>query len=409
MNRSLSICLCLNNLTTLYMKESLEVRNFGPIPHINIEIKKLTILIGGQGTGKSTISKLLTIFRDVFWHWCVLTNQKQLRPFVSFKIDQYFKPDTFLCYRYNDIVITYQNGAFSYNEGNLSPEQICMRLQGVINNVSDAILPKLGYVKIEDMPEKDFELLLANFRTLLYIPAERIMASQLSTSLASIQLAGVPLGTPILEYMSLFEKAQKATPQYDVPFLGISFFNKDGKQYVGVKEDPQNKLIPLDACSSGIQSVLPLIMVMDYCCKEHYFDSFVVEEPEQNLFPVSQKELLRLIFRLWNAQTRDTSNMVITTHSPYTLTCVNVELLANIVGQHPEYSDVVAEIIPKEEWLNPDFISVYSLNQENTEYATNLINPKTHLIGANSIDTVSEIISSEYNKLYKLYLKQLKA
>lgn len=390
------------------MKETIEIKNFGPIPYLNIEIKKLTILIGGQGTGKSTISKLLTIFRDVFWHFCILEGQRQMRPFISFKIEQYFKPDTYLCYTYGNVIITYQNGTFNYQDASLSAEQVQAKVKGIINKVCEAVLPKLGYEKIEDMQERDFELLLANFRTLLYIPAERIMASQLSTSLASIQFANVPLGTPILEYMSLFEKAQKASPKYEIPFLNVYFENKDGKQYVGVRKDA-GVLIPLDACSSGIQSVLPLVMVMDYCSKEHYFDSFVVEEPEQNLFPVTQKELLRLIFRLWKTQSNETANMVITTHSPYTLTCVNVELLASIVGKNPAYADAVAEIIPREEWLNPDLISVFSLNQDAEAYATDLINPKTQLIGANSIDTVSEMISSEYNKLYKLYIKQLKA
>lgn len=391
------------------MTETIEIRNFGPIPYINIEIKRLTIIIGGQGTGKSTISKLLTIFRDVFWHWCVLTGQKQLRPFVSFKIDQYFKVDTYLCYKYGDVAITYKDGVFKYTEPLLTEEQMRLNVQGEINRICDSVLPKLGYSKIEDMQEKDFELLLANFRSLLYIPAERIMASQLSSSYASIQLANIPLGTPILEYMSLFEKAQKETPKFSIPFLNITFEKKDGKQFVGVSNDSQNALVSLDACSSGIQSVLPLVMVMDYCCKEHYFESYVIEEPEQNLFPVNQKELLRLIFRLWKTHNHEESNLVITTHSPYTLTCVNVELLASIVGQDPAYSDAVAEIIPREEWLDPNKVAVYALDQETSVYATSLINPKTQLIGANAIDTVSEIISSEYNKLYKLYIKQLKA
>lgn len=279
----------------------------------------------------------------------------------------------------------------------------------MINSSSDSILRKLGYNSMEEIQDRDFEFLLANFRTLLYIPAERIMAAQLASSLASLQLANVPLANSILAYMSFFEKAQKSFPRYDIPFLNVFFENREGRPYVGVKDDANEAIVSLDACSSGIQSVLPLIMVIDYCCKEGYFDSYVIEEPEQNLFPVNQKELLRLIFRLWKTQNHEESNLVITTHSPYTLTCVNVELLAHIVGQDSAYSDAVAEIIPREEWLDPNKVAVYALDQDTSGYATSLINPKTQLIGANAIDTVSEMISSEYNKLYKLYLKQLKA
>lgn len=391
------------------MKETIEIRNFGPIPNISIDIKKLTIFIGSQGTGKSTISKLLTIFRDLFWHWCILNGKHQMHPFFAFRIDSYFKSDTYLRYQKGTIVITFEEGKFTYRDGDLSDDQNRLKLGGMINNSSDSVLRKLGYNSIEEIPDRDLEFLLANFRTLLYIPAERIMAAQLASSFASLQLANVPIANSILAYMSFFEKAQKSSSHFEIPFLNVFFENKDGRPSVGINNDGNEAIVSLDACSSGIQSVLPLIMVIDYCCKERYFDSFVIEEPEQNLFPVNQKELLRLIFRLWKTHNHEESNLVITTHSPYTLTCVNVELLAGIVGQDPSYSDVVAEIIPREEWLDPNKVAVYALNQESSEYATSLISPKTHLIGANAIDTVSEIISSEYNKLYKLYIKQLKA
>ena len=51
--------------------EKIIVRNFGPINELNIEIKKFTVFIGTQGSGKSTISKLLTICRDMYWQTLV--------------------------------------------------------------------------------------------------------------------------------------------------------------------------------------------------------------------------------------------------------------------------------------------------------------------------------------------------
>ncbi|OQX99939.1 MAG: hypothetical protein B6I24_01125 [Bacteroidetes bacterium 4572_128] len=40
------------------------IKNFGAIKDIDIEIKSLTIFIGEQATGKSTIAKLLAIFNE---------------------------------------------------------------------------------------------------------------------------------------------------------------------------------------------------------------------------------------------------------------------------------------------------------------------------------------------------------
>ena len=48
--------------------EKLIVKNFGAIRNIEIDLKDLTIFIGKTGTGKSTLAKLVSIFRSAdFW------------------------------------------------------------------------------------------------------------------------------------------------------------------------------------------------------------------------------------------------------------------------------------------------------------------------------------------------------
>ena len=45
------------------MAERLIIENFGPIKSIDIELRKMTVLIGPQASGKSTIAKVLGICR----------------------------------------------------------------------------------------------------------------------------------------------------------------------------------------------------------------------------------------------------------------------------------------------------------------------------------------------------------
>ena len=45
--------------------ERLILKNFGPIPELDIELKKINLFIGEQGVGKSTIAKVLTCVRDL--------------------------------------------------------------------------------------------------------------------------------------------------------------------------------------------------------------------------------------------------------------------------------------------------------------------------------------------------------
>ena len=46
------------------MNETLTIRNFGPIKDMSFEFKKINILIGDQGTGKSTVAKLVSAIKN---------------------------------------------------------------------------------------------------------------------------------------------------------------------------------------------------------------------------------------------------------------------------------------------------------------------------------------------------------
>ena len=49
------------------MRESLLIKNFGPIREVEIDdIRPLTIFIGESGSGKSTIMKVLAMFRWIY-------------------------------------------------------------------------------------------------------------------------------------------------------------------------------------------------------------------------------------------------------------------------------------------------------------------------------------------------------
>ena len=45
------------------MDENLIIKSFGPIGSLNVRLKKITILIGDQGTGKSCVAKLFSTFK----------------------------------------------------------------------------------------------------------------------------------------------------------------------------------------------------------------------------------------------------------------------------------------------------------------------------------------------------------
>ena len=354
------------------MKERLKIEKFGPVKQLDIEIKPLTLFIGTQGSGKSTVSKIITIFRNQEWEKQIEEGNKDalMKVFFDFNIDEYFQTDSYILYTNAHVEISYQNGEFS------------------IKHISE-----------ENKP-------ISENSSMLYIPAERNLVGNLSSALASIILAKVPLSETIIEYMSLFEKAKKEFPKYEIPFLGVSYEKKDGKERIVVSEE--GKSLPLNACSSGLQSVLPMIMVMDYALRNESFDSFVVEEPEQNLFPENQQELLNFISSKLN--TEYFKQCIITTHSPYMLSCLNVLMLAAKLHQNENVKDETEKIISSEYAVNPNDVAVYGLYPagSSNDYCKSLIANRTGLISINELDSVSEMIGERFDQLYQLYLKTFK-
>ncbi len=141
-----------------------------------------------------------------------------------------------------------------------------------------------------------------------------------------------------------FERATKELPVYDIPFFDVSYVKQDNRNMISLKG--KNKLLPLSVSSSGLQSAIPMLVIIDYAIKTDAFNSFVIEEPEQNLFPENQREILNFISSRMAG--KDDRQVVLTTHSPYMLSCLNVLMLAYKMHNHGEFREKVEEIVNKQ-------------------------------------------------------------
>ena len=366
--------------------EKIIVKNFGPIKEFDVEIKRFTVFIGTQGSGKSTISKLLTICRDLYWRAVVAMNDNPLHIFRLYGIDTYFKPTTYIEYKDGDLTIKYSKGKFTGEMQGYTVKEYRRIQKELFVSSAESMLHTMGFENLDDIKGNIAEsrILFANIKTLMYIPAERIMAGQLSSALASLVVA-------------------------KVPFLNAELQNRDNEKYIKVTSGTKSEIVPLSVCSSGLQSVFPMLMVIDYCVKNNYFDAFVIEEPELNLYPTNQRELLHFVLQRYNNVNKEGGiNVILTTHSPYTLSILNVALMASIVAEDKDFTKEVNDIVPKNEQLNPNDLAVYALSEDDQLCCKNLVDIKTQLIGMNSLDAVSDIIGSDFRKLQQLYLKHLK-
>lgn len=390
------------------MKSILEIKNFGAINELAIELNKLVIFIGSQGTGKSTIAKLLTVFNDMFWLHTLAKKEDVMKEFATLGISNYFKSDSYIRYTDNNYTIIYQDGEFTLSIDGVEEEIHEMFIYQMMVSSVSSILKKSGVADTEEEVDKymneNIALLRANFRTLCYIPTERNMIGILSKSLANIMLNKIPLSMTLLEYLALYEKAQAQFPTYSQSFIGVSYSSEKGDANICVDKST-DKWLKLSECSSGIQSTLPMLMILDYAYAVNCFDRFVIEEPEINLFPKNQYELTKEI--VYHCS-KNNNQFILNTHSPYLLTSLNVLIMAAKLGKNEKYTELVEEIVPSKYWIDCEYVSVFSLDEGDGEYCKNIMNPRTGLISGNPLDSASEYINSDFSRLYQLFVKSLK-
>jgi hypothetical protein len=321
------------------------------------------------------------------------------KPFSDFGISEYFMEDTYINYSMGGLEIKFEKEVFSIVSNDISKDDI--------KNYFEFLNKKFGYNQSSSSSEEDDEkdsaeqaFMAANARMILYNPAERNLVGNLSEATASLWSAGIPLPKPLLEYMGLFERATKLFPRYEIPVFNVNYVKKDNKNMIELRG--KDKMISLSASSSGLQSAIPMLMIIDYALKTNCFDSFVIEEPEQNLFPKNQFEMLGFVTsRLWHPSQR--RQFIITTHSPYLLSSLNVLMLAYKLHHIDEVREEAEKIIVPGYTVNPDDVAVYSLDPNSEVYCKSLISEKTGLVSVNELDSVSEVIGDDFDRLYDLY------
>lgn len=297
----------------------LVIRNLGPLKEADIELKRINVIIGSQSSGKSCVLKTacyctwvekrieLTQTEDFF-----AKDDNFLKELERFhKLKGYIKDDTFISYESDFMAFSYDNvtKAFEFNwkEG------------------------RWNYRRSK----------------VTYIPAERNLVASIPNWFQ------VKFNDDnIRDFMADWETArQSTTDDLSVLNLGVSYHydtnTKSDKVQVadGVTLDFTNT-------SSGLQSVIPLFVHLNYITKINsgktasfaslqelkmltskleeegkidtyhnyahiYHCDIFLEEPEANLFPPTQSNLVEWLLAMTTGE--HPSNLFIATHSPYIL------------------------------------------------------------------------------------------
>jgi energy-coupling factor transporter ATP-binding protein EcfA2 len=424
--------------------ERLIVKNFGPIVDIDIEVKDVNVLIGTTGSGKSTVAKLLTIFRSVeFLLSPDHTSGFQTR-LRNLNINYNYEPDSIIHYKIGGLEIIFEGGRITSNFH--LPEFLLLLFQnrkaisGMLEGMDSKSLYSISTLlflvdhiqsnsSLESLrkdfpwlninPEDPLVLFLKDFNVLseadkgaelsriynkygvisqlsypTYFPAERLLISMVGSSIMGILKHDVVIADCVKEFGTAFENARKQIGTVAIDFLELSFRFENNENLVSISG---RENIPLEKTSSGIQSILPLMIVLEFIKLRNdngYRKFLVIEEPELNLYPNTQKNLVEYLIKVVNGTD---SKLFITTHSPYILTSLdNLVQAHNAYKAHPEKEAEIEKIIPKSQWLDFDNVSCYFFDKGTCK---STLNHELRTLGSSAIDDVSIEIGKEFDLL----------
>lgn len=362
----------------------LEIENFGPIKEGKIETKKVTVLIGNQGSGKSTVAKLLATFcwieKDISAINGEISNKKNEIGANFIRLLKYYSIEN---YRILDSTI--------------------MNYIGAVCNI------KMSYKAESRVPRhyNQFTVDYANGNYLLpritYFPAERNIVSSLKNIKEEL------FSQSLQDFNDLFQEAKiNLNGEIQLPIGNSSVGYNGNDLYV----NGENYSINLSESASGFQSFVPMFLVVDYLStlqdkkemdnknrilfKKQSAEILnnpllsveqqvmllsniagklntkrminIIEEPEQNLFPLSQRNVLNSLLKFNNAV--DGNELILTTHSPYILSYLMLAIQAAEIKEkakgNAEILSKLYEIVPEKAITPMKDVVVYELNDDGT-------------------------------------------
>ncbi len=400
---------------------SVQIKKVGPVSDTGVIIvNAMTLVIGKQGSGKSTFMKILCFCR--WLEKTVMTSDKdvvssythnrrfirEMKSFDRFN-DLYFVADSYIHYDGDAIEVVYK---------------------GMDNNVS--IVRKAGFAS-------------QRYNTkLCFIPSERNLLSVISNIDKNYRSSSRDL---LFNFLFEWDEARSKYTSDNALRLSasdnIEYVNDNGIDTLRLVKEGKS-FSPFYA-SSGVQSVMPLDVMVDYICglvgkpasvtKHELTNTLLqilqgsgadvttmshgeladalarnfayqsvqlyIEEPEQNLYPSAQKTLVMNIVRKLCEAMRSGSRqsvVVMTTHSPYVLSVLNVLIrAARLVETRPDRKDAVFDggcLLPANGY------SAYYIQDDGT--FKDIMDKELPMISGNELDGVSDWVEEKVAEINSL-------
>jgi hypothetical protein len=374
----------------------IHIRNIGPIKDVTLDLNKINVIMGPQSSGKSTIAKIVSYCQWVEKRFILDGKFKYdfSEQFMDFHriSNVYFNDDSLIEYKSNAVHISYKG---------LSHEPLIKRIkQGI------------SFVNCKN----------------IYIPAERNFVSTIQ-NLGKYKRVNDNIMNFVYDWYDA-KKTYTKEHKFSVLNLDVSYFHIQETDSDMLALRKAKKELLLNHASSGLQSVVPMLLLLDFLSSglykikptesvdekeekinvflkhfvkilakdkikmneivsrtekeqkismkfvelenildivlnrtEYHFSRFIIEEPEQNLFPETQRDLVYYMLRTIINNNEHDHKLLITTHSPYILYALNNCMLGYLVKAIMPKKEQ-NELASKFSWIDPSLVSVWEIEKD---------------------------------------------
>ncbi|MEG4089142.1 AAA family ATPase [Microcoleus sp. Pol12B4] len=427
------------------MAEKLIVKNFAGIKDLEIEIKRINILIGPQASGKSVCAKLLFYFKNFVWEILSVVENDQTKRNLdsnySKRFEEYFPPDCwgkehfFIRYEISNVFIEVRRKQDTKGRISLSYSDFFKKELADLRNLlkkareeSSEITFSFNIINSSLFSQKILKdhLVESLGRSIgreaafnqLFIPAGRSFFANLQSNIFSFLSSNNTLDPFLRSFGSTYERIKNLRIQYIPPedkytkdiveeinrlieqSLCGKHIHEKGKDFLEVAD---GRRISIANSSSGQQETLPLTIILaalPFLASPPVGQTVYIEEPEAHLFPSAQRNIVELIATVFNSR-QEQLQFFITTHSPYVLTALNNLLQAGLLYEESSENiqHQLEEIVSRYKSLDVDDLSAYVLMNGK---CNSIVCPDTGLIDARVIDSVSDELAIEFDQLLNL-------
>lgn len=426
--------------------KKLVIHHIGPIQHVELALKRINVIIGPQSAGKSCVLKIACFCA---WAEKRIQLEQGKNGFADF---EYIKESLLVFHKLKSFV--HEDSRIEYKSEFLS---------FVIDFARESFQFRWGSVNKRFAYKRP---------RISYIPAERNLVSSIPNWF-DVKMDSTNLKSFIADWTYAHRLCGNDS-ELPVLDLGVRYFYDKQTDNDYILLDDDNK-IKLSDASSGLQSVIPMWVYLDYLYRKQYspndmlstkteaeneeisqhiyenkfkasavrkaeadgevfigklgltkqvfasredFDEFkqlvssytqtshsdiYLEEPEQNLFPLTQ---LDLVYELLAKSAVHQDHLFVATHSPYILYALNNCMLGYKV------KDKIPDNMPDlkkhaDSWVDPKNVAVWEIRDGKLSSSVNskelTLQDSDGLIRGNYFDRVMKLVMSDFSNYAAFY------